>query len=65
MTPSVFEKLLRLVGPFLKKQSTDKREPIGPSERLSLTLNYLASGNSQCSISSSYRISPSVVGRTI
>ena len=40
-------------------------EPIGPSERLSLTLNYLASGSSQCSISSSYRISPSVVSRTI
>ena len=34
-------------------------------ERLSLTLKYLASGDSQCSISSSYRISPSVVSRTI
>ena len=65
MAPSVFEKLLQLVGPFLTKKSTNMREPIGPSERLSLTLNYLASGNSQCSISSSYRISPSVVSRTI
>ena len=41
------------------------REPIGPSERLSLTLKYLASGSSQCCISSSYRISPSVVSRAI
>ena len=65
MTPSVFEKLLHLVGPFLTRKSTNMRDPIGPSERLSLTLKYLASGDSQCSISSSYRISPSVVSRTI
>ena len=31
MTPSVFENLLRLVCPFLKRQSTNMREPIGPS----------------------------------
>ena len=41
------------------------RESIGASERLSLTLKYLATGDAQCSIATSYRISAAVVNRAI
>ena len=40
-------------------------EPIPPSERLYVTLRYLVTGDEQVSIAASYRVSPSVVGRTI
>ena len=36
MTPNVFDDLLRLVGPFLKKSS--QRESVSPGERLTITL---------------------------
>ncbi len=49
MSPARFDHLLSLVGPQLIK--TSKREPLSPGERLSLTLRYLASGESQKSIS--------------
>ena len=41
------------------------REPVSPSERLSVTLRYLVTGDEQISIAASYRISPSTVGRII
>ena len=65
MSPSTFEKLLSWVGPFLTKQETNMREPVSASERLCLTLKFLASGDAQCSIAASYRISAAVVSRTI
>ena len=65
MTPMLFEKLLSWVGPTIERQKTKMRLPIGPSERLSLVIRYLASGDAQSSIASSYRISPSVVSRAI
>lgn len=45
MDNSVFEELLALVYPVIKKQDTLMRESINPRLRLSLTLRYLASGN--------------------
>ena len=65
MTPTLFEKLLLWVGPIIERQKTKMRLPIEPSERLSLVIRYLASGDAQSSIASSYRISPSVVSRAI
>jgi len=65
MTPKTYECLLSWVGPIIKKQETKMREPVSSSERLSLTLQFLSSGDSQSSIAASYRISPSVVSRTI
>ena len=41
MSPHLFENLLRLVAPMILK-SDQKREPISPAERLSVTLRYLA-----------------------
>ena len=37
MSPSVFELLLSMVGPRLKKTTTNMRDPISPSERLTVT----------------------------
>ena len=61
MTPERFEHLLSMVGPRIKKKDTRMREAIGPAERLTLTLRYLASGNDQQSLSFSYRIGKATV----
>jgi len=55
MFPERFEHLLRLVATISKKK-TKLRIPIGPAERLYLTLRYLASGDSQQSQSFHFRI---------
>lgn len=65
MTPERFEHLLSMVGPRIKKQDTRMREAIGPAERLTLTLRYLASGNDQQSLSFSYRIGKATVSNII
>ena len=56
MSPERFEHLLRLVAPLISKKKTKLRIPIGPAERLYLTLRYLASGDSQQSQSFHFRI---------
>ena len=50
MTPERFQHL------SIKKKDTRMRGAIGPAERLTLTLRYLASGNDKQSLSFSYRI---------
>jgi len=57
MSPDRFEHLLSLVAPIITKKDTRMRKAIGPAERLSLTLHYLAYGDSQQSNSFAYRIS--------
>ena len=44
MTPSKFEALLKLVGPKITLDNT-RRKVINPSERLCVTLRYLATGD--------------------
>ena len=61
MSPETFEHLLMLVGPKIAKQDTVMREAIGAAERLSLTVHYLAYGESQQSLSFAYRIARSTV----
>ena len=65
MSPIVFEELLSFVSPIIVKQSTAMRGPISPSERLAVTLRYLVTGDAQCTVAASYRISPSAVSRII
>ena len=55
MSPTTFEKLLCLVGPDIEKEATQMRNPISSSERLALTLRYLATGDAQATIATSYR----------
>ena len=64
MSPTQYEDLLKQIAPVIQKQS-EKREPIGPSERLSVALRYIFTGDSQKTIASSFRISPTSIGRII
>ena len=57
MTPQRFEHLLSLVGPHLQQTTSKMREPISSTERLVLTLTFLAPGDSQQSLCFSVRIS--------
>lgn len=41
MTPNIFERLLHLVGPIIKKQETCLRQSISPTVRLLITLRYI------------------------
>lgn len=65
MSPERFEHLLSLVAPHISKQKTKLRNPIGPAERLYLTLRYLASGDSQQSQSFHFRIGKATVSKMI
>ncbi|XP_068084402.1 putative nuclease HARBI1 [Anabrus simplex] len=61
MSYSKFDNLLQQLKPHLTKKNSKWRKSISAEERLALTLRYLASGNSQISMSFSYRISPTAV----
>ena len=63
MTPHQSEVLLAKVAPRILKSS--KREFIDPSERLCVTLRYLATGDAQTTIAANFRISPTSIGRII
>ena len=65
MSPTTYEKLLGYVGADLKKVTTKMREPIGPDERLLITLRYLTTGDAHTTIGTNYRMSPTTVGRII
>lgn len=65
MSPDRFEHLLSLVAPLITKKDTRMRKAIGPAERLSLILHYLAYGDSQQSNSFAYRIGRSTVSMII
>ena len=56
MSPESFVFLLPKVGPLINKQATRLRQPIPAAERPALTTRYLASGDSQQSMSFSYRM---------
>ena len=64
MSPERFENLLLLVSPRLTK-SCRGREPISASERLMITLRYLASGKSQQSLSFNFRVGRTIVNSII
>eukprot|EP00795_Rhopilema_esculentum_P007930 gene7930-13823_t len=55
MSPERFEHLLQLVGPYMQIKQCRSREPISNAERLALTIRYLASGDSQQSVSFNFR----------
>ena len=61
MLPSTFDDLLHLVGPSLVKGTTNFRKPLPPELRVAVALRYLATGESQASLSYNYRIGRSTV----
>ena len=64
MNPTQYEQLLQKVAPRIQK-SSEKREPIGPSERIIVFLRYIFTGDSQTTIASSFLISLTGIGRIV
>ncbi len=65
ISPERFEHLLSIVGPLISKTTCRSRVPIPASERLALTLRYLATGDSQQSQSFYFRIGRATVSKII
>ena len=65
MLPETYEILLNLVADDIKKLSTNMREPIGPDQRLAVTLRYLTTGDAHTTIAHSFRMSSTTVGRIV
>ena len=65
MSASQYEILLRMVAPKITKNEKKRADCIGASERLSVTLRYLCTGDSFVSISSSFRISTASISNII
>ena len=64
MSATTFDLLLRKVDPVLRRcrrYTSTIRAEISTAERLAVTIRYLATGNSQASLSFSYRMSRSTV----
>ena len=62
MTPTKFETHLSLVSINF---SIPRLEPIGPAEQLSVTVQYLVSGDAFSTIAHSYRMSNASVGKLV
>ena len=65
MSAERFDHLLRLVDPLIKKNDTIFRKAVSSGEKLSLTLCYLATGESQQSLSFGYRLGRTTVCHAI
>ena len=65
MSPERFDALLEMVEPLVRRKRTNFREPISPAERLSLTLRFLATGESQQSLSFSFRMGKTTVSNIV
>ena len=65
MSPESFEALFKLVEPYITKKSTKLRNPIPAKVRLAVTLRFLASGETQQSLSWSFRIGRATVSHIV
>ncbi|XP_052125867.1 uncharacterized protein LOC127749901 [Frankliniella occidentalis] len=63
MTPDCFDWLLEKVGPFIRKRSN--RKSVSAGERLAITLRYLASGDSQSSLSYLFRVFNEAISKIV
>lgn len=65
MDYQLFNKLLDKVSPFIQRQDTVMRKCIPPIQRLSLTLRYLATGESYRSMEFTTRVPACTLSRII
>ena len=56
MSPERYDHLLSMVHPLIAKKNTRFRKAITSSERLALTLRFLATGESQISLTYLFRM---------
>ena len=63
MSKATFDQLLLMVSPFLRRRRyrSALRPQISPAEKLTITLRYLATGNSQVSLSFNFRVGRSTI----
>ena len=61
MSPERLENLITMVGPYIQKKTCRSRATISPSQRLVVTIRCLATGDSQQSQSSNFRLGRSTV----
>ena len=57
-----FDELLKMITPRIEKRNNTMRDAIPPSQRLSITLRYLASGNNFEDLKFTSAISPQSIG---
>lgn len=60
-----FEILLNLTGPIISKTDTRWRNAVSASDRLAITLRYLATGDSYFSLGTLFEVSPQVISLII
>ena len=65
MSPDRFDHLLSLVKPLIEKKDTNFRKAISAQERLAITLRFLATGDSQQSLSFSFRVGKATVSKIV
>ena len=65
MSPDRFDNLLAMVKPLIEKKDTRLRKSIPAGERLAVTLRFLATGDSQQSLSFSFRIGKATISKII
>lgn len=65
MSAENFNRILDLVTPFIQKEDTQLRRAIPASERLALTLRFLATGDSFASLQYTFRMPPCTCSRII
>ena len=61
MLPETCDNLLRIIAPLLTKEKSHFRNPLSHGLRLAVALRYLATGESQASLSFTFRIGRSTV----
>jgi len=60
-----YNELLQMIMPMIAKQTTNMREPISCMERLSITLRYLATGNTFEDLKFISAIAPQTIGKLV
>ena len=63
MTPEFFEMIKTRLEPSLARQATNYRAPISVGEKLTLTIRYLATGESYTSLSGQFRVGRSTISK--
>ena len=65
MDEESFDELMDMLTPLIQKKDTRMRQSITPLERLSVTLRYLATGNTFEDLKFLCAISPQTIGRIV
>ncbi|RVE57693.1 hypothetical protein OJAV_G00218720 [Oryzias javanicus] len=65
MSVEKFDEILSIIGPDLRRQTTNFRNPVSPEERLAVALRYLASGDSLISLANNFRLGHSTVVNSV